>query len=445
MKYNNLIKFLIILSIVTTAFGLEWKSLGIEPRRSVSMIVDSLNQRIILFGGTSMYTTGRWYSDVWEMSLDSIQGYMWHKLPVSGTPPAPRCDHSAVYDSRNQRMIVFGGWTAGGFVNDVWALNLTIGQESWVRLNPSGTPPVPRYDAYTIYHPRRNSLIIFGGTGHYTRYGDVWELKLDRMVWQEITVSGNKPAARGGGGEMFDRTNNRMIIFGGSCLDYAYNEVWALDLTLGNEQWTQLRPTGYMPAARSDIAYGSDPRRGTNKFYVFAGWTFPHSPYYNDLYVLDLNSLVWTRLNPTGDLPEERRNPTGVYDFFNDNFFVFGGDFGGGYYGETFYINLSSDDIQEWQSKPMITVTPSLFVNSTTTGKVRIRYILPKTCNINLKILDTNGRIVRNLFSGKINSESDWLLWDMKDNNDRTVSSGVYYCFLETEDTGISKKFVIAK
>jgi hypothetical protein len=156
--------------------------------------------------------------------------------------------------------------------------------------------------------------------------------------------------------------------------------------------------------------------------------------------------LTWTHRNPSGDLPIERRNPTGVYDYFNNNFLVFGGDGGGSsYYSETFYINFDATAITEWQSQPKLSSYPALFVNTIASGSVRIRYMLPKICNINVKIIDANGRVIRNIFSGKINSQTDWLTWNTKDNSGKNMSSGVYYCLLETENTSISKKFVIAK
>ena len=76
MKNNNKIILLILLLIVTNAFGLEWKGLDHPAaRRNAMIIVDSLNQRIILFGGTSdRLQNGIWFNDVWEMPLDTIIG-----------------------------------------------------------------------------------------------------------------------------------------------------------------------------------------------------------------------------------------------------------------------------------------------------------------------------------------------------------------------------------
>ncbi len=243
MKFNS--ARVLILLIFITAFGLEWQALYSTARRNPSMIIDSLNQRVILFGGTSCRLNNRYFNDVWEISLNNPNGYFWLPVSVSGTSPSGRAGPAAVYDQKYQRMLIFGGDNGGGvYLNDVWALNLTLGNERWERLVPTGTPPPGRTIPYSIYHPTRHSLILFGGDIGGGQAGeDLWKLKLDSLVWRKLLVSPPKPARRSAGGAMFDRTNNRMIIFGGAG-DYWYNEVWALDLTPGSEHWTQLNPTG---------------------------------------------------------------------------------------------------------------------------------------------------------------------------------------------------------
>lgn len=64
LKIKN--KFLIIPLVVASTFGIEWKMIDYPaPRGNLPLTVDSLNQRIILFGGTSYIVNGRSYNDVW--------------------------------------------------------------------------------------------------------------------------------------------------------------------------------------------------------------------------------------------------------------------------------------------------------------------------------------------------------------------------------------------
>ncbi len=69
----------------------------------------------------------------------------WTQLSPTGVPPSVRDHHSAVYDSANNRMMVFAGddgSCSGG--NDVWVLSNadgTGGTPVWTQLNPTGGPP----------------------------------------------------------------------------------------------------------------------------------------------------------------------------------------------------------------------------------------------------------------------------------------------------------------
>ena len=82
-------------------------------------------------------------------------GQTWVRLLPDGTPPAPRDGHTAVLDTTNDRMIVFGGRTQGGASNDMWVLVNSSGQSgypAWVQLAPPAScrPPGPTKPRFTI-------------------------------------------------------------------------------------------------------------------------------------------------------------------------------------------------------------------------------------------------------------------------------------------------------
>jgi hypothetical protein len=76
-----------------------------------------------------------------------------------------RAGDSAVYDSQNNRLIVYGG-VSGSFVfSDTWILsnaNGTSGTPTWTQLAPQ-TPGPPRYYHSAVYDPVSNQMTIFGG------------------------------------------------------------------------------------------------------------------------------------------------------------------------------------------------------------------------------------------------------------------------------------------
>ena len=427
-----------------------WRSYTPPALNVTKIIIDSVNQRAVFYGGGLGGNT--WYSSVWEMSLEDTLHYSWVRMPVSG-PIQKRGYHCFIYDPKLQRGIVFCGDTSPTpddypcYTSDVRALNLQLGSESWQKLNPTGTPPLPRVCADGIYHPTRNSMIFFAGVDpNGVCFNDVWELKLDTLRWQQINPTGVKPSAREAFHVCYDQTNNRMIVFGGRG-DYGsfFNDLWALDLTKGSEHWTQLFPTGSIPPVVCSQAYGYDTKR--RKLYVFGGWNYYGGfTFYNDVYVLDIATLIWNKINPSGDLPAARRNSAGAYDIFNDNFIIYGGDAYFGLFSDTYILFLEPMLVgSEWVPTPIINSTPEIIITSPSQDFTRVRYILTRPENVQIDIVDLNGRIVKNLISGLSSSPTGWLVWNRTDNNNKKVSTGVYFCRLQTEELTLSKKFVIVK
>jgi len=79
--------------------------------------------------------------------------------------------------------------------------------------------------------------------------------------------------------------------------------------------------------------------------------------------------------------------------------------------------------------------------NSVTT----IRYLLPRTSNVVLKIYDVLGREVRTLVNGRQSEAAPSVVWDGTDNARRTVASGVYFYRVEATPEDGSGKFTAMK
>jgi hypothetical protein len=426
---------------------LQWHALGTPAaRRSATMIVDSVNQRIVLFGGSSERANGKYYNDVWQMPLEGEGNYGWAPLSVAGDKPAGRTWHSAAYDPVHQKMYVIGGVNSSGTLTDVWALDLTAGSEEWQQLRIANTPSPTRCATHPIYHPRRNSLICFGGSGNYEWFNDVWELKLDSMVWREIPIRGEKPGDRGSAGMFFDQSGNRMIIFGGGMGGHFYNDLWALDLTPGSEHWTELEPTGEIPGARNGFAFGYNPK--SQKLYISCGSSL-EGHLYNDVYVLRMRTMTWVQRHPSGDVLDVRRNTVGTFDRLGRTFFVFGGDIGSSYFGDTHFLPFGEDDDDELPDLTFQSVSssaPSVRVSSVSSDQVRLHFALPEAGHVDVKILDVTGRLVRHLFSGTAPAANAEFVWDRIDDSGKAVSRGTYCCLLEAGPSRIvGCKFVLSR
>ena len=92
MRYfKGLIIFLSLLIFISIGISLEWKSVGPCARQFSSLTTDSINQRIILFGGGCPRLPTMWSNDVWEMDLDTVQVTFpyWVPVSVSGHQTSP--------------------------------------------------------------------------------------------------------------------------------------------------------------------------------------------------------------------------------------------------------------------------------------------------------------------------------------------------------------------
>jgi len=82
-----------------------------------------------------------------------------------------------------------------------------------------------------------------------------------------------------------------------------------------------------------------------------------------------------------------------------------------------------------------LNISPNPFVNTT-----NISFFLAKSSNINIEILDANGRIIKVLDKGRLSSGKHTLKLDL--NNQK---SGLYYYRLTTDELSITKKLILNK
>src|SRR5207244_5837990 len=137
----------------------------------------------------------------------------WTPLAAAGTPPSGRSGGASIYDPVRDRLIVFGGNSSSGRMNDLWQLSLS-GTPTWTQLTPTGTPPSARFGSLAIYDPVRDRLVLFGGDDGAAR-DDVFALSLSGTpTWTQLLVL-NSPPPRSYGGALYDPVRDRLVLFGG--------------------------------------------------------------------------------------------------------------------------------------------------------------------------------------------------------------------------------------
>lgn len=174
-----------------------------------------LTGEILFFGGTSDP----------ELRAFSRQSYTYdgngiRELIVNGTTPSARGGHTMAYAKHLGLIILFGGLSASGTLNDTWAFD----GDQWFELEPP-TRPGSRYGQVMAYDPEREVVVM--GFGCSTRecsstrslYDDVWEF--DGLDWEQRTPSGGSdPAPRIGGAMAFSREFGAVAMHGGCFSDW---------------------------------------------------------------------------------------------------------------------------------------------------------------------------------------------------------------------------------
>lgn len=266
----------------------------------------------------------------------------WSSLDPSGVAPSIRAGHSATLDPVRHRMLVFGGVsydTSAHYFDELWELTLGA-TPMWNQLTPLGIAPPPRISHTAVYDPVNDRMIVYGGWGFDNggqRLGDLWALSLSGTpTWSEITPTGEVPAPRSGHSAIVDPVRDRMVVFGGGKAvegspGQLTNELWELTLA-GVPTWT-LRSASNAPSERSDHAAIYDPvgdRMIVSGGYYGLGstWALP---------LPEGNS--WIELYPGGAFG----SGSGVYDSGTHRIVVFGGvnNLGDTYYNDVWSLSLS--------------------------------------------------------------------------------------------------------
>ncbi len=195
-----------------------------------------------LFGG-GQGLPGSCANDVWV--LDGANGQSgastWLPLSPTGTAPAGRVHHTGVYDAASNTLTVFGGSDCGaGFFNDVWVLSNANGEggtPAWTQLHPNGSLPLARESSTAIYDSTNHIMTIYGGDAGGQPFGDVWVLsdangQGGTPTWSQLATT-RAPEARTGHSAVYDSVNDRMSVFAGSDGTITLADSWILTFANG--------------------------------------------------------------------------------------------------------------------------------------------------------------------------------------------------------------------
>ena len=165
------------------------------------------------------------FDDTWTFDLEERR---WtERTPtLDGEGPIKRCLHACWWTS-DGRLALYGGQTNGvPALGDLWFLtpDLAGGASSAWAEAPSQPAPARQLAAVA----RRGELaIIFGGRGaDGDVLADAWVVRDGATVLAPLRVA-DAPPARTGAALVYDKTGDRLVMFGGRAAD-AFGDVWEL-------------------------------------------------------------------------------------------------------------------------------------------------------------------------------------------------------------------------
>jgi Kelch motif protein len=241
-------------------------------RGGSSVIFDTRRDRVVMFGGRTGGSQD--LDEVWTLSMRDRR---WQRLDPTGPRPPARSTHAAVYDPHRDRMLVFGGAAgpSGVLFSDLWELSLGP-HPRWSRLEPDGDGPSARYAHAAIYDAAGRRLLIYGGIEtppHYQLPGDLWEVTLQgRIRWRAVKPRSDLGLPNAWMGAAYDPLLERMLLGDPANL-------WSLELNsqagwAGRRPGAEIDPPGRShpgPAASEAITLGQPTGEEEIRIYDVAG------------------------------------------------------------------------------------------------------------------------------------------------------------------------------
>ncbi|MEM4337114.1 MAG: kelch repeat-containing protein [Candidatus Woesearchaeota archaeon] len=262
------------------------KPISNPSKRITPIVFDSKRDVVVLFGGSSEEGI---VNDTWE-----YDGSSWTDVTSSvGSSPAKRQEHAMAFDSSRNVTVLFGGMTEilGTHFNDTWEYD----GSSWEQISTTHTPPF-RIRTAMAYDSNRKVVVMYGGLGEgFEILNDTWEY--NGTDWKEVSTSTN-PGPLYWQKAVFDSSRNVIVMFGGYNGSDVLNKTWEYDGT----NW-YLRNVGTAPPARVSPNMAYDSKR--NLTILFSGSLDGSDKYINDVWEYDgykWMNVSWDIRNNLDDL-----------------------------------------------------------------------------------------------------------------------------------------------
>ncbi|XP_067110622.1 host cell factor 2 [Osmerus mordax] len=258
----------------------------------------------------------------------ATEGPLWKKVQsFTGRIPWPRHGHRAA--AIRELIIVFGGGNEG-IAEDLHVYN-TVSKQWFLPAVRGDIPPGCAAHGFACEGTR---VLVFGGMLEFGKYSNsVYELQASRWLWKRLkprpprnalppcprighsfTLFGNKCYMFGGLANVSEHPNRNVMRY----LDDFYE--LELQSVSGVKGWTIPETKGGGPSARESHTCVVYSGMGSPKLYIYGGMTGHRL---NDLWQLDLDSMIWSCPETKGPNPLPRSLHSA--NLIDNKMYVFGG------------------------------------------------------------------------------------------------------------------------
>jgi Kelch motif/Galactose oxidase, central domain len=268
-------------------------------RAAMAMAYDPVSQKVVVFGG---YTSNGYLNDMW-----TFDGTSWVKERTSSSP-SPRAAGNMAFDAHAKKLVLFGGFDGKHYLGDTWLWDGATSQ--WTAAQPTQSPTAVTGPA-VFTDPRDRRADVFGGFDGHAYHAETWRWM--GSTWRRLQTQ-VEPYGRSG---MVFAANPKMksvVVFAGLGSQNPDN-TWTWD----GRQWLQASPSlqpppVYYGAAAYDAALNSILEFGGGNGGVDLNETW------------SWNGMTWTQLQPA-TAPSARESVGMAYDAAIQKIVLFGGTF----------------------------------------------------------------------------------------------------------------------
>ncbi|MCD6565796.1 MAG: T9SS type A sorting domain-containing protein [Bacteroidales bacterium] len=209
----------------------------------------------------------------------------------------------------------------------------------------------------------------------------------------------------------------------------------------GNELWSQT-----YGGLNADEAYSV--KQTTDGGFIIVGETQSFNSQYRDIYIVKTDNngdMLWSKIIGGPQIE------TGwcVQQTDDDRYIIAGmtQSYGAGDF-DFYVVKLDVDpvSVDDWTIVPQYSQINSIYPNPfNTTTTISFNLSTELTENTELIIYNLKGQKVKMLINDKLPTGKHSVMWDGRDDRNKTVASGLYFCTMKSGDYSSSKKMILMK